>query len=572
LQCTGAMLENINNRTESLCYTIDQTAMTYSTSELNEKIANETNTSPTFQAHLIDVTLNDLDFGLILQKGLCAVLPAFNDESVIGSVILKTKQYVNYVIVVDDGSTDRTAEVAKFAGAEVIRLEHSTGKAYAILLGLRRANEKGCAVTVVLDADGQHDPQEIQRVAGLVMAGKADLVIGSRFLEKSRNIPIRQQIKQGLLQLPSDVYQDLIPTDPLSGFVAFSLKSMEYLDFTFEKSRFYQNLIKHFLSKNLLIKEVSITEHSRILSKCKWDYSSTVIAAMPAYNEGAFIGKIIPEIKSYVDLVIVVDDGSTDATSLIAQQLGAYVIKHPENRGYGAALQTIFSAARVLNVDALVILDSDGQHNPNDIEKVLEPLLKGADVVIGSRFLDKTKNAIPKYRQIGMKVLDNATAAAGVKNGIDTQSGFRAYGKKAISIINISGTGMSAGSEILIQINDKNLSIVEVPINVRYDINDTSSQNPVKHGVLVFYNIIGMIGYKRPLPTFGIPGLILVITGFFFGSWAISEYYTTATFPFVLSMVSGVFVMMGLLLIIAALILNFLVVFVKEQKTTLLLQ
>ena len=86
-----------------------------------------------------------------------------------------------------------------------------------------------------------------------------------------------------------------------------------------------------------------------------------------------------------------------------------------------------------------------------------------------------------------MKMLDTATAAAGVEIGIDPQSGFRAYGKKTINAINISGTGMYEGSEILIQIKDKNLSIVEVPINVRYDIEDTSTQNPVAHGLLVLY-------------------------------------------------------------------------------------
>ena len=212
-------------------------------------------------------------------------------------------------------------------------------------------------------------------------------------------------------------------------------------------------------------------------------------------------------------------------------------------------------------------MDSDGQHDPMEVEKVLEPLLNGADVVIGSRFLDSTKNAVPAYRQIGMKVLDTATAAAGVEVGMDTQSGFRAYGKKAISVINISGNGMSAGSEILIQIKDKDLSIVEVPIHVRYDIEDTSTQNPVTHGVFVLYHIIGMISYRRPLPIFGIPGIVLVIIGFLFGSWAITEYYNTTNFPFVLSMICGLFVMTGLLLMIAALILNYLVFFVKEQKT-----
>jgi glycosyltransferase involved in cell wall biosynthesis len=526
-----------------------------------DQSSNKSKTPPSFKLHLIQV--EDVEPP---QKGLYAVLPTYNEELVIGSVVLRTKQYVDRVIVVDDGSSDRTAEVAKLAGAEVIRLDYNTGKTYALLLGLRHARNTGCTVAVMLDADGQHDPSEIQRLAGLIIAGQSDLVIGSRFLEKSGDIPLKQRIKQMMLKLPANTPQHLIPTDPLSGFMEFSAKALEYLDFPFEKTRFHQNLIQHFLSENLTLQEVGITGISSNKTKYRWDNSATIIAALPAYNEETYLAKIIPLIQSYVDLVIVVDDGSTDSTSTISQQLGACVIRHPENRGYGAALQTIFSTAREFNVDALVILDADGQHDPKDIEKVLEPLLNGADVVIGSRFLDTTKNTIPKYRQIGMKVLDTATAAAGVENGIDTQSGFRAYGKKAINVINISGNGMSAGSEILIQIKDKNLSIIEVPIHVRYDIEGSSSQNPVKHGVLTLYKIIGMISYQRPLPIFGIPGFILVLIGLLFGSWAITEYYTTATFPFVLSMVCGVFVLMGLLLMITALILNYLVFFVTELK------
>ena len=535
--------------------------------EIQDKSSTITNTAPSFQAHLIEVTLNDLDYELNLLKGICAVLPAYNDEVVIGSVVLRTKQYVDRVIVVDDGSTDNTAKIAKLAGAEVIQLEHTTGKTYALLLGLRRALETRCSITVVLDADGKHDPREIHTVAGLVGAGKADLVIGSRFLNKIDIIPLRQQFKQVMLELPAGTPQHLIPTDPLSGFMAFSQKALENLDFPFEKTRFHQTLIKQFLSKNLVIKEVMITEHPVDISKIGWDYSFTVIAALPAYNEEATLAKIIQKITLSVDMVIVVDDGSTDATAVISQHLGAFVIKHPKNRGYGASLQTIFSKARDLNVDALVIMDSDGQHDPNDIEKILKPILNGADVVIGSRYLDKTKNTIPQYRQVGMKVLDIVTAAAGVENGIDTQSGFRAYGKKALSVINISGTGMSAGSEVLIQISDNNLTIVQVPINVRYDIKDTSTQNPIKHGFLVLYNIIGLISYRRPLPAFGIPGFILLLFGFFLAFLAFSEYTTTLKFPFAYSMVSVVLVMIGLFLMIAALILNYLVIYVPGQKT-----
>ena len=322
-------------------------------------------------------------------------MPAYNDEAVIGSVVLRAKQSVDRVIVVDDGSSDRTAEVAKLAGAEVIRLEYTTGKTYALLMGLRRARESRCNVTVMLDADGRHDPRDIPRVAGLVSAGMADLVIGSRFLEKTGNIPVKQQIKQQMLDLPPGTPPQLIPADPLSGFMAFSRSAMDHVDFPFEKSRFNQNLIRYFLSEGLRIQEVSITETPQVMPKYGWDYSGTVIIALPAYNEEDPLVKIIPRLKQKADMVIVVDDGSTDATSVISRQMGAYVIRHPENRGYGAALQTIFSTAKDFHADALIIMDADGQHDPEDIEAIMEPLVKGADVVIGSRYLDKTKEFHP---------------------------------------------------------------------------------------------------------------------------------------------------------------------------------
>lgn len=369
-----------------------------------------------------------------------------------------------------------------------------------------------------------------------------------------------------MLHLPADTPADRIPADPLSGFMAFSRRALEHLDFPFEKTRFHQNLIKQCLIKNLTIKEVAVTGNPGTRLKTGWDYSATVIAALPAFNEETFLAKNIPLIQSYVDVVIVVDDGSTDATATISRQMGAYVVQHPENRGYGAALQTIFSTARDLNSDALVILDADGQHNPADIEKVLEPLLQGADVVNGSRFLDKKTNTIPHYRKVGMKVLDTATTTAGVKKGTDTQSGFRAYGKKAISAISISGQGMSAGSEILIQISNKKLTLVEVPINVRYDIEDTSTQNPLSHGVSVLYDIIILISCLRPLPAFGIPALILVFLGIGAGYMAFSQYYLTSRFPFGLSMMSEMFLVLGLLMGVAALILNAVIVIVKEHS------
>jgi glycosyltransferase involved in cell wall biosynthesis len=509
-----------------------------------------------FMTKLIRVKNTDLPL-----KGIFAVIPACNEEQGIGSVILLTRAHVDRIIVVDDGSTDRTTQVAKAAGAEVIRLDQTTGRAYALLLGLRRAREEHCTAAVTISAGGQYDPKEIERVVGNILNRKADLVIGSHYL--NRRLPLYPFEKFDQITLRSG---GLI-TDSNSSFMAFSTDALDHLDFRTDGFRLNRDLISYFDQQSLTILEVPVTLLKTWNNHLRWGYPVKVLAAMPALNEERFIAKTILGAQKYVDRVLIVDDGSTDATGEIAEKLGAIVVRHEKNEGYGAALRTIFQKAKELHVDALVILDSDGQHDPNDIKILVDRLEKGdVDVVIGSRFIQGNQQHIPKYRIFGMKVLDNATKIAGARTNTDTQSGFRVYGKRAIDVIRISGNGMSAGSEILIQVTENNLKIAELPISVRYDIEGTSSENPIKHGTMIIYNLIGLISYRRPLPTFGIPGFLLVVSGLLAGSASFAEYDSSSKFPFMLTMTCALFLIMGLLLIIAALILNFLVAFVKDQK------
>ncbi|MBA7512264.1 Polyprenol monophosphomannose synthase [subsurface metagenome] len=141
-----------------------------------------------------------------------------------------------------------------------------------------------------------------------------------------------------------------------------------------------------------------------------------IIAAMPAHNEEGTIAKVVLGAKKqHVDKVVVVDDGSTDSTAELAEALGALVVRHEENRGYGAAIRTCFETAKELNADSMVILDSDGQHDPSYIPDFINALKTNkADIVIGSRFLTKNKlSPIPKYRIVGMKVLNLFTRVVG---------------------------------------------------------------------------------------------------------------------------------------------------------------
>lgn len=248
------------------------------------------------------------------------------------------------------------------------------------------------------------------------------------------------------------------------------------------------------------------------------------IAAMPAYNEAHSIAEVINGCKKYVDKVVVVDDGSTDNTVDIAESLGAYVIRHEINRGYGAALRNCFETARKLGAGSMVIIDSDGQHDPSEIPKLLDPLRNGFDLVIGSRFVNGNGKNVPIYRKFGMKVLDVATYLAGGLNVTDSQSGFRAYGRKAIENINLKGTDMSAGSEILIQARDYRLKFTEVEIHCRYDLENCSSEHPFIHGPRVLFRILKDMEYRRPLYYFSVPGLMMVSVGVLMGLKFLQDY------------------------------------------------
>ena len=129
------------------------------------------------------------------------------------------------------------------------------------------------------------------------------------------------------------------------------------------------------------------TADYRLLTKPK------LIAAIPCLNEEQFIGDVVTRARKYVDKVIVIDDGSTDNTSEVAKAAGAHVIRHKARQGAGAATRAAFEAAKKCDADVLITLDGDGQHNPDEIPRVLAPILHNkADLVIGSRFLQPNLN------------------------------------------------------------------------------------------------------------------------------------------------------------------------------------
>ncbi len=280
------------------------------------------------------------------------------------------------------------------------------------------------------------------------------------------------------------------------------------------------------------------------------------IAAMPAYNEAHAIADVILGCKRYVDKVVVVDDGSSDNTAEVAESLGAYVVRHVTNKGYGAALKNCFETARKLGASAMVIIDSDGQHNPDEIPKLLDPLKNGIDLVIGSRFVGGNGKNVPAYRKMGMKVLDAATYIAGGLNVTDSQSGFRAYGRKAIESIRLNGSDMSAGSEVLLQARDHKLKYTEVEIHCRYDLEDCSSEHPLIHGPKVLLQILKDMEYRRPLYYFSVPGMLMVTAGFVMGLKFVHDYFYGGSLSFGPTLLMMLFVQVGMFMAFTGIILH----------------
>jgi glycosyltransferase involved in cell wall biosynthesis len=246
-----------------------------------------------------------------------------------------------------------------------------------------------------------------------------------------------------------------------------------------------------------------------------------IIAGMPAYNESKYIGSLVLNTKQYVDEVIIVDDGSTDETSQIAKFAGAEVVRHPQNKGYGAAILSIFEEARKRDPDVLIILDADSQHNPQEIPRLIQPIIDGYDVVIGTR--EHQSEKIPFYRRMGQKVISSSVNILSKEHLTDTECGFRAFSRKAIMTLNLKESGMAISAETVAEASRKNLKITQVPVSVTYG-KDSSTLNPVSHGLGVLTRIVAMISEQRPLIFFGVAGIILMLGGLAAGFFTLRLY------------------------------------------------
>ena len=300
------------------------------------------------------------------------------------------------------------------------------------------------------------------------------------------------------------------------------------------------------------------------MSKLTNDKKPYIIACIPAYNEEKTIAKVILKARRYVDKVIVCDDGSTDMTAEIAEALGAEVIRHERNMGKGAAIRSLFKKAREEVADVMVTIDGDAQHDADEIPLLLKAMREtGADIVIGSRFLTKeTVRKVPKYRYVGNRILNIITS---VEEITDTQSGFRAYSRKAIELIQPAEMGFAVDSEILYKAAKLDLKIVEVPVNVEYQVPRPSKRGPILHALDVALSMIKQVSMRHPLIFYGIPGVISLFIALVSGLMLIHLFNMTRYFSIPLALITVGFGVAGAILCSTAIILWILVSLVREK-------
>ncbi|MHB1261305.1 MAG: glycosyltransferase family 2 protein [Thermoplasmatota archaeon] len=292
-----------------------------------------------------------------------------------------------------------------------------------------------------------------------------------------------------------------------------------------------------------------------------------VLCAIPALDEEVAIGSMVLRARAHADEVLVVDDGSADRTADVARLAGATVIRHESNHGKGEAYRTYWDYARKNGFDVLVTLDGDGQHDAGEIPLLLDRIRAGDDFVIGARWGSTTE--MPWWRKVGKRVLDYGTAAASEGGGgmsamadsgpklTDSQSGFRAYSRKALEAIEPHQSGFSVESQLLIEAHQAGLRIGETRIHCRYDV-EGSTLGSFTHASGVLNDLLFQVGVRHPLLYLSLPGLVMVLGGIAAGLWTAYLFASSGYFSVGWILVSLFLTTVGVLAFFVGLLFNLL--------------
>jgi glycosyltransferase involved in cell wall biosynthesis len=282
-----------------------------------------------------------------------------------------------------------------------------------------------------------------------------------------------------------------------------------------------------------------------------------IVVIIPAHNEAESVRDVIEKTLRYSAKIIVVDDGSSDATSTICRSLGVKVLRNARQMGKGIALKKGIVEAIKHNPDIVITLDGDGQHNPDDIPKIIEPIQQSeADIVIGSRYYGDSMKELPRRRKFGLKIINRLNVLLTRTHIRDSQSGFRAYGRDVLErVLSYTSTGYGVETEQLALADSYGFRIVEVPITIRYrGLQKTSNKNFLLHGSIIVITIIRILFEKRPLVFFGLSGFALLVAAAITGTHILTIFNETRYFSIPLGIITIGLVLCGGFLILIAFI------------------
>jgi glycosyltransferase involved in cell wall biosynthesis len=496
---------------------------------------------------------------ILPNQQTAVIIPTLNNELSIGSLVLLARQYASYVIVVDDGSEDKTVTVAEQAGGIVLRTSEygGRGRVLSILTGCRRALAYGCTAVVFFDSTGKDLAREIPHLVEPILSGKADLVIGSRYIRGRKGIPAYQfnngnnnhngnnnkngkndNIKQ-LAELP-EKHEEVYITDPNSTFRALSEKAITLLDVLPEDDHFESMMITFFSKRNLSVVEIPASNRGKHSSLDDEENACKIAVVVPAHNEELLIGETLSGIPDYVSRVYVVNDCSTDRTQKIIDYFAEHdhsiiPIVHETNKGVGAAIISGYRQALADGMDIVAVMAGDNQMDPAFLPDLLNPIVNNkCDYTMGNRLLNpKYRKGMSRWRFSGNAILTMLTKiASGYWQIMDPQNGYTAISKRALEHINLDDVYPRYGycNDLLVRLNVVGFRVINVPHPARYGLERSGIKYHtyiVRVSRLLLNDFLWRLKMKyvvlnfNPLVFFYIGGVIFSILGLLGGLYSL---------------------------------------------------